>query len=167
MISILYIIYNIVMIILWSTGGGAALASRAYIGDLTEEAKDDLSVAGAGAIVIAVVNAIFLVCNIFALCAALRYSMCMLSTMVVVILIQFGFDIYSTIEAYNTSYEENGSADGTYPTGTVAGAIVVSVIVYVLYLYPVVGLLLEIKNGSMSQETYPREAYSCCCKPTF
>lgn len=31
------------------------------------------------------------------------------------------------------------------------------------FTYPHVGLIVEIKTGIMSQETYPREEYSCCC----
>ena len=32
-----------------------------------------------------------------------------------------------------------------------------------LVLYPHVGLIAEIKNGTMTPETYPREQASCCC----
>ena len=32
-----------------------------------------------------------------------------------------------------------------------------------LLLYPHVGLIAEIKNGTMTPETYPREQASCCC----
>jgi len=38
-----------------------------------------------------------------------------------------------------------------------------SAIVQALFIYPHVGLILEIRAGIMSFETYPREAYSCCC----
>ena len=39
-----------------------------------------------------------------------------------------------------------------------------------LFLYPQVGFFLECFLGIMTAETYPREAYSCCClrpKPQF
>lgn len=32
-----------------------------------------------------------------------------------------------------------------------------------LFIYPHAGLLIEIKQGIMTAETYPREEYSCCC----
>ncbi|VEU36924.1 unnamed protein product [Pseudo-nitzschia multistriata] len=40
-----------------------------------------------------------------------------------------------------------------------------TVAIYGLSLYPIVGLVFEIQKGIMSEETYPREAYSCCCEP--
>ena len=36
-------------------------------------------------------------------------------------------------------------------------------IIQALFIYPHVGLILEIRSGIMSFETYSREAYSCCC----
>ena len=33
----------------------------------------------------------------------------------------------------------------------------------VFFMYPHVGLIMEMRAGIMSFETYPREAYSCCC----
>lgn len=36
-------------------------------------------------------------------------------------------------------------------------------VITMLYLYPHVGLMLEIKKGIMTPETYPREEFSCCC----
>jgi len=32
-----------------------------------------------------------------------------------------------------------------------------------LFIYPHVGLVLEIKKGIMTPETYAREKFSCCC----
>jgi heme/copper-type cytochrome/quinol oxidase subunit 2 len=36
-------------------------------------------------------------------------------------------------------------------------------VITALIVYPHVGLMMEIKKGIMSKETYPREAFSCCC----
>ena len=41
--------------------------------------------------------------------------------------------------------------------------IVLSGIGTLLYIYPHMGLMNEIKQGIMSPETYPREEFSCCC----
>jgi hypothetical protein len=43
------------------------------------------------------------------------------------------------------------------------GSFVVYAVVAALWIYPHAGLILEIKRGIMSRETYPREEYSCCC----
>jgi hypothetical protein len=32
-----------------------------------------------------------------------------------------------------------------------------------LYIYPHVGLMLEIKKGIMTPDNYAREEFSCCC----
>ena len=78
----------------------------------------------------------------------------MLSTNVILILIQFGFNIYRYWETYHQQVEQY---DMEFNTGGFIGTIVGSVICYGLYLYPVIGLISEIKSGVMSQETYPRE----------
>ena len=41
--------------------------------------------------------------------------------------------------------------------------ILVGALIDALVLYPHVGLIVEIKNGTMTPETYPREKASCCC----
>ena len=38
-------------------------------------------------------------------------------------------------------------------------------IAYILYIYPHVGFVLEVRSGILSPETYAREEYSCCCGP--
>jgi hypothetical protein len=68
----------------------------------------------------------------------------MLSTVVLLILAEFGWDIY-TYFALN------------YTGSLLISSIIGSIIGYGLFLYPVVGLIYEIKNGIMSKETYPRE----------
>ena len=41
--------------------------------------------------------------------------------------------------------------------------IVVSAVITMLFMYPHIGFMYEVKVGIMSAETYPREEYSCCC----
>ena len=43
---------------------------------------------------------------------------------------------------------------------------VILAIFWVLYLFPHIGFIVEVCNGTMSRETYPREEYSCCCSTT-
>lgn len=40
-------------------------------------------------------------------------------------------------------------------------------VVMALFVYPHIGLIMEIKAGIMSLETYPREDYSCCCQTRY
>jgi len=162
-ISVVFIVFEIISIILIATGSAATLVTREMNDlNLTQEEKDNLDDLGTLGIVSIVLSVIFLGCNIFALCAALKYSVCMLSTMVIVILIQFGFNVYN---AWALQTEIVDQAGGDFNSVSFIISIVISVICYGLYIYPVVGLISEIKSGIMSQETYPREAYSCCCNP--
>jgi hypothetical protein len=112
-------------------------------------------------IVTIVVFALFSFCNIVTVWAALRYHICMLSTMVFVIFIRLGLNIYQACLLGNkiARRREYGFTSALLESGygNVIGSIVVSTICYGLYLYPVIGLISEIKNGIMSQETYPRE----------
>jgi len=78
------------------------------------------------------------------------------------ILCQFGFEIYNSWAVF---IEQADQAGIDFNNGSFIGGIVIAAIFYGLYLYPVIGLISEIKSGIMSQETYPREAYSCCCNP--
>ena len=133
-----------------------ALGGIAYGVSIAGEATDDDAVMAAG-IGIAVTSgliaglyAIGLLFSIFQLFAALKYSVCMLATVLVFNFIGLGYDIYYTT-----------LVGGDLMIGLICYCIVVAAI----YIYPTVGLLMEIKEGIMSPETYPREAYSCCCKP--
>jgi len=161
-ISVCYIVYYILLIILSATGAGASLVVRDVIDDMTQEDRDNLEDMGTMAIVTIVVSVLFLFFNIWTLCAALRYSTCMLSTNVLLILVQLGFNIYSFWATAETADKEYNVE---FNTTNFIVSIVFSIIFYGLYLYPVIGLISEIKSGVMSQATYPREAYSCCCNP--
>jgi len=160
--SIGYIIYHIIMIILSATGSVGSFIVHDVFDDFTEEDQDNLEALGVALIVSIIVSAIFLIFNIWTLCAALWYNTCMLSTNVILILIQLGFTIYNNWAIQHQQEEQYGME---FNTGTFIGNIVGSVISYGLYLYPVIGLISEIKSGVMSQKTYPREAYSCFCNP--
>ena len=92
---------------------------------------------------------------IWQVCAALRYSICMLCCVILVILYYFAISVYYAVEVQSDYWVDD--------TNT---ALIIQIICNVflcgLYIYPVVGLIVEIKKGIMSKETYPREAYSCC-----
>jgi len=104
-------------------------------------------------VVSSLVSIVFVCFNIFTLFAAVKYSICMLSTAVFLILLGLGWDILVLFIVDNSS-EYSEEIPELY-------TIIVSVNVYVffagLYIYPVVGLISEIKNGIMSEETYSRE----------
>ncbi|OEU21715.1 hypothetical protein FRACYDRAFT_231859 [Fragilariopsis cylindrus CCMP1102] len=119
-------------------------------------AYDNIEFWSSRACVYIVVYALFSFCNIVTVWAALKYHICMLSTMVLVILIQLGLNIYHACQLRNHVYW-NLAELAESGLGNFLASTVVSTIYNGLYLYPVIGLISEIKNGIMSQETYPRE----------
>ncbi|OEU17931.1 hypothetical protein FRACYDRAFT_238361 [Fragilariopsis cylindrus CCMP1102] len=104
-ISIVGIVWNIIAIIIFALGSGAAaIAANADSLDLSEEDQENFRATTINAGVVAVIG-----------------------------------------NPYNG-------------TGAITGGIIGSIIGYGLWLYPVIGLITEIKSGLMSKETYPREA---------
>ena len=157
-ISIIYMIYYFIACILWFTGATTAIifgAATLYNEDVDSDAA---LVAGGAAYIVGSAAIVFFFCNLFNLCAALRYSTCMLTTTILIVLIEFGFSIWQTIELQN---QIQISADEynfeTNPAAGLASGIIATIIAYGLYLYPLIGLNMEIKKGIMSRETYPRE----------
>ena len=145
-ISIVDIVWNIIAIIFFALGSGAAaVAANADYLDLSEEDQENFRAVTINTGVLAGVYAILLCFSVFSLVAALRYSVCMLGTVVLFILVQLGWSLYVVI-----GNPSNG-------TGVIIGGIIGSIIGYGLCLYPVIGLITEIKSGVMSRETYPRE----------
>ena len=144
--SIVGIVWNIIAIIFFALGSGAAaVAANADYLDLSEEDQENFRAVTINTGVLAGVYAILLCFSVFSLVAALRYSVCMLGTVVLFILVQLGWSLYVVI-----GNPSNG-------TGAITGGIIGSIIGYGLWLYPVIGLITEIKSGLMSKETYPRE----------
>jgi len=147
-VGIVFQAITLVLSLLGTTGLSIAAAS---VDD--DAAQDEL----AGA---AVVTGIYTAAVVLALCfyifqlfAALKYNVCMLATVVIYELVYLGITLWNT-------YDESVEADTGF-VGPAIGAIIVQAI----FIYPVVGLIMEIKSGIMSAETYPREAHSCCCEP--
>jgi hypothetical protein len=136
------------------------------------------------AVVSSLVSIVFVCFNIFTLFAAVKYSICMLSIAVFLILVGLGWDILvlflvdgtaddtvsentpgyntntpaPTEESYTHTLTEYSEYSEEIPESyTIIFAVNVLVVFAGLYIYPVIGLISEIKNGIMSEETYPRE----------
>ena len=157
-ISIMYMIYYLILCILWFTGATTAIIFGAATRDNEDVDSDAALVAGGAAYIVGSLAIVFFFCNLFNLCAALRYSTCMLTTTILIVLIELGFSIWQTIETQNQL--QKSADEYNFETNTaagLAGGIIAAIIVYGLYLYPLIGLNMEIKKGIMSRETYPRE----------
>jgi len=106
-------------------------------------------------VIVAIGFAIGIGLFVFKLFAALKYNLCMLTTVLVFNLLELAFGLWYVINMYGYG--------GT--TGQLIANIIVVIGVFSVYIYPVIGLIREIKSGIMSEETYAREFYSCCCQP--
>lgn len=135
-----------------------ALVGVGFLANASANAVDDDLVRGvttAGAIGVGIVAALYVVAllfYVFMLFAALKYNVCMLVTVIVFDCLYFIWSIYLQIATAATSAD-------------MAVGIVLTCLFTGLWIYPTAGLISEIKSGVMSAETYPREAYSCCCEP--
>lgn len=138
-----------VILLLVGVGYGSSVAGQATDDDLVAASGAAIAI-GSG--VAAGVYVVIMLFYVFQLMAAIKYNLCMLYTVLVFELLGLGFDIAYGIAA-----------------ATTAGDMAVTIVVYILFaalvIYPTAGLIKEIKEGIMSPETYPREAYSCCCMP--
>ena len=108
------------------------------------------------------VNAIVTGTGILALAApiygALKFQYPMVAFGIVWYVATFIVYIIVDIIYINKANDETGSNLGMPFLGWIVSAVVTA-----LLIYPHAGLILEIDKGIMSQETYPREEYSCCC----
>lgn len=59
------------------------------------------------------------------------------------------------------TWEDKGDDYTCYSTGV--GGIVFGLIIIVLFAYPHIMFIIEVKKGILTKETYPREEFSCCC----
>lgn len=148
-ISIIEIVAYVVQGILAASGND--LVSASY-----DEFSAGAGSAGAGVTAIGIVLGIAF--GIFQMFAALRYNLCMLGTCLVFQLIGIGYSVWLPYALVPAPRDDYASVLATNTIGTIAFGVL-------MYIYPTAGLILEIKAGTMSAETYPREAHSCCCEP--
>jgi len=72
-------------------------------------------------------------------------------------------DIVISINTYS-ALQEDYSGTGSTPLNPLPyWTFIVQAAFTGLFIYPHVGLMLEIKKGIMTPETYAREEFSCCC----
>jgi len=109
--------------------------------------------------VLAILYAIAVVIFIIQLVAAIKFSKCGSAVALFGNFVTLAFWIYCDWAVY---------LSGGDPSLVVYFWIrlVIEVIAFLIWVYPLVGFIHEMNKGIMSKETYPREAYSCCCAPS-
>jgi hypothetical protein len=112
---------------------------------------------------LAILNGVGLFASIVAIVGACRYNVYMVGFNILYIIASFITSIVLTNEAFNTLEEDyNGDDDISFPIVNFA---IQGVYILFLVIYPHVGFMSEVKSGILSEETYPREAFSCFCTP--
>jgi hypothetical protein len=154
-LSILTIISNVIGMIIYTQSNqairGFDLDDDGVFDEVEDLYRQQAILAGVG-----------LFASIVAVVGAYRYNVYMVGFNVLYIIASFITSIVLTNEAYNTVEEDyNGNNGIPYPITTV----VFQGFFMLLYIYPHVGFMYEVKAAILSEETYPREEFSCCCTP--
>jgi len=156
--GIIGLVFAVIYLVLSVTGAAfvgslSTGCNDVYSDDVYSDLCTEETVAGTYSLaILAVIAAVQVLFYIFQIVAAIKYNVCMLATVIVVNLVWFVLGMISVSRSGQT-------------TGSIVGSIIFYIIFFALEIYPTAGLLKEIKAGTMSKETYPREAYSCCCQP--
>jgi hypothetical protein len=108
---------------------------------------------------LAILYGVGLFASIVAIVGACRYNVYMVGFNVLYIIACFITSIVLTNEAFNTLKEDyNGDDDISFPISNFAG-----VFGLLIVIYHHLGFMSEVRSGILSEETYPREEFSCCC----
>ena len=111
----------------------------------------------------AILSGIGLFSSIVALVGAKQYNVTLVGFHIMWILVELVISIILNINAIkeaNIVFADDEDYVEQYPS--IVGYIIEG-IVALLFVYPHVGFIHEVRAGIMSKETYPREVYSCCC----
>jgi uncharacterized membrane protein len=100
----------------------------------------------------AILTSLGVFASIVAIVGAYRYNVYMVGFNVLYMIANFIATIVLTNKAY-------GDDAMPFPITTIA----IEVAFLLLYIYPHVGFMSEVRAGILSAETYPREEFSCCC----
>lgn len=140
------------------------MASHEEMNDITDDVvlQDLAQIANDSYIASAILGGVLMVFTAVPLYGAYMFNVRMLSFGVVLLVATLVTEIilaYFYIEQADDVVASTGVIEFHQPIV----AYTLTGIIQCLFIYPHVGLILEIRAGIMSFETYSREAYSCCC----
>jgi len=151
-INIIFIIIGVMNILGTITNSQIIRNGQDFNDDAVEDKLKDMNV----------LNSIFiglgLAASIASLVGAVSYNIYLVAVNVVWMMIQYIASIIITEKSLNSMEDVTGK-----DYATPIPYYVVQLIITILFIYPHVGFINEVKSGIMSRETYPREEYSCCC----
>lgn len=153
------IVLAIITIVLGVAGIIGTVASSAFINTLPVDDDDLVDIIRKSNQINAIFTGIGIVAAICALLGAMKYNIGLVAVNIVWLVLSFIATTVVTVLAYkdlDEQYEEE-NIQTPYPS------FIVGAIFTALFVYPHVGFVTEVKSGIMSEETYPREEFSCCC----
>lgn len=154
--SVVIIVYSTIMTIFFASYTG--ITANAAV---NAEPDSGMGIFAGFAVILGIAAFLFAMgigFGVFQLMGALRYNVCVLTTCLVFHCLNL---VLTTVSSW---YLADANSTGGYGPA-IAAAIVTPVVYTTIWIYPLAGLLKEIKGGILTEETYPREAYSCCCAP--
>jgi hypothetical protein len=113
-----------------------------------------------GLLRLAIFSGISLIFSIAALVGARTYNIWLVGSNIIWLLVSY---IASIIISIVTIDEINAISPDDTEFGYDIRTYVISGLYTILFMYPHIGFIHEVKSGIMSAETYPREESSCCC----
>jgi hypothetical protein len=111
----------------------------------------------------AIFSGISLIFSIAALVGASNYNIWLVGSNIIWLLVNY---IASIIIQVATIDEINDLEPDDDEIRYNIAYYVIQALVVILFMYPHIGFIQEVKSGIMSAETYPREEFSCCCVTT-
>jgi fumarate reductase subunit C len=153
-VNIVIIILEFILIITLTTYG----VGFYYQGVSSEAWEEHLETCAIVEIICSIVS---IALSSAAIAGAVKYNMFLVGANGVWLIVGYIIALISVLNACNTW---NVEYPYSYYECQVNGfAILVSLVVAGLWAYPHVGFIHEVRKGIMSENTYSREEYSCCC----
>jgi len=162
------IIMNVIAVILAIIGLATTFAGAQLLNSLSTNQQEEELIDNFDSTVL--VNKIFgflsLLMAAIAIVGAVKFNVWLVGLHIVWLIIStitlpiiFAQDCNAFIDEYDKLYDTDTSDEDCVSTWNVFYSVVFSII----WIYPHIGFILEVKNGIMTKETYPREEFSCCC----
>lgn len=159
-VNLVIIILEAIVFILAATG------SLGYVVDTGAEGTDLLDKYSTTEMIFSAVSIVL--CGV-AIGGAYSYNIIMVGLNVLWLVVGYVLGIFLVINFCNDycdeweAYYDNSDNYASCYCYVNGAAMVLAAVVMVLWIYPHVGFIVQVRKGVMSKDTYAREQFSCCC----
>mmetsp|Transcript_4571 Transcript_4571/g.6748 ORF Transcript_4571/g.6748 Transcript_4571/m.6748 type:complete len:224 (-) Transcript_4571:207-878(-) len=104
--------------------------------------------------------------NICAILGAIKYNVGMVLVPAIWYVVEYIISVANAFIYCSAWEDEIEEKHGNYvdaECNVPPGIVITGLAITIIWIYPHVGFVKEVKAGTMSEETYPREEFSCCC----